>query len=197
MRGVELLGIRNRADSGASALRRYCEVVLRAAGGSAGKLLGCPSAATAVRSLLIAGVSGSAVVVLAGCGSGADLISNVALPAQQAPGPVSGVDALSPAEIDLQTGKLRLTPAQRGYLDDLGAAGIRPSTELRALSIGSYVCQARAAGQGDRAVRDHVAPMVRSDLADSGASTPQSSVPGPAAEAAIASYVRIALARLC
>lgn len=170
----------------------------RLAGGLAGKILGTSGRpGSAGRFLLIAGASGSAACLLVGCGSGADLISNVALPAQQAPRPVNGVDAILPSDLDPQSGKLLLTPAQRGYLDDLTAAGIRPSSELRALSIGSYVCQARSAGQGDRAVWDHVAPMVRSDLADSQVSTPQSAASGLPAEAAIASYVRIAVARLC
>ena len=171
--------------------------MLRSAGGPAGKLLNRPFGGSAMRSVLLAGIWGSAAMFLAGCGAGADLISNVALPAQQAPGPVSGVDAVLSAETDPQSGELRLTPAQRSYLEDLGGAGIRPSSELRALSIGSYVCQARAAGQGDQAVWDHVAPMVRSDLADSGALTPQSAGSGVPVDTAIASYVRIAVARLC
>lgn len=173
-------------------------MVRRLAGGRAGKLIGTSGRpGSAGRFLLFAGASGSVACLLTGCGSGADLISNVALPAQQAPRPVNGVDAILPSDIDPQSGKLHLTTAQRSYLDDLTAAGIRPSTELRALSIGSFVCQARSAGQGDRAVWDHIAPMVRSDLADSQLSTPQSAQSALPAEAAIASYVRIAVARLC
>ena len=68
--------------------------MLRSAGGPVGKLLNRPFAGSAMRSVLLAGIGGSAAVFLAGCGTGADLISNVALPAQQAPGPVSGVDAV-------------------------------------------------------------------------------------------------------
>ena len=90
---------------------------------------------------------------------------------------------------------LDLTQAQRDYLEALGTAGVHPSSQLRALSIGSYVCQARAAGQSDQAVWDYVAPMVRSDVADVHASSPQST--HMAAEMATAEYVRIASEKLC
>ena len=46
---------------------------------------------------------------------------------------------------------LTVTPQQRTYLDALKAAGVKPSTDLLALSIGSYVCQARAAKQSEAA----------------------------------------------
>ena len=95
-----------------------------------------------------------------------------------------------------QSGTLDLTPAQREYLGDLTAAGVHPSSELRALSIGSYVCQARGAGQSDQAVRDYVAPMVRSDVADANAAAPQSASVIQA-DVAIDDYIRIAAQRLC
>ena len=41
---------------------------------------------------------------------------------------------------------------------------MKPSSDLLALSIGSYVCQARAAKQSDQAVWDFVVPLVRSDV---------------------------------
>ena len=59
---------------------------------------------------------------------------------------------------------LTVTPQQRTYLDALKAAGVKPSTDLLALSIGSYVCQARAAKQSEAAVRDYVTPLVRGDV---------------------------------
>ena len=59
---------------------------------------------------------------------------------------------------------MTVTTQQRGYLDALAAAGVRPSDDLMALSIGSYVCQARAAKQSDQAVWDFVLPLVRSDV---------------------------------
>ena len=125
-------------------------------------------------------------------------MSSVALPSQQTASIIGGADvdgADSPAAA-AQSGLLAVTPAQRGYLEALTAAGVHPSSELRALSIGSYVCQARAAGRNDRAVWDYVAPMVRSDVADARAAAPQA-VTTPAADAAIAGYIRIAIERLC
>jgi hypothetical protein len=56
--------------------------------------------------------------------------------------------------------------APAAYLDGLAAAGVRRSTDLVALSIGSYICQGRAAGQPDQAVWDFVFPMVHGDLDD-------------------------------
>jgi len=52
--------------------------------------------------------------------------------------------------------------------------GVKPSNELFALTIGSYVCQALAANQSDQAVWDFVVPMVRGDVRDAqtGESTP-------------------------
>jgi hypothetical protein len=90
---------------------------------------------------------------------------------------------------------LTVTPAQRSYLDTLQAAGVRPSTDLLALSIGSYVCQARAAKQSDQAVRDYVMPMVRSDVRShqlNAIAPPPSEV-----DAVTADYIRIATERLC
>ena len=55
---------------------------------------------------------------------------------------------------------LTVTPQQRAYLDALKATGVKPSTDLLALSICSYVCQARAAKQSEAAVRDYVTPLV-------------------------------------
>lgn len=146
--------------------------------------------------ILVSGVIAPAACLLTGCGSGADLVSTVALPSRQAEGFVDGVGVPATAEGVAASGHLDVTAAQRAYLDALLAAGIHPSSELRALSIGSYVCQARAAGQRDQAVWDYVAPMVRSDVADAQAATPQSPAAVPA-DFAIAGYIRIASERLC
>src|SRR6476659_10584871 len=62
---------------------------------------------------------------------------------------------------------LTVTPQQRTYLDALKAAGVKPSTDLLALSIGSYVCQARAAKQSEQGVWDFVVPLVRNDVRNS------------------------------
>ena len=102
------------------------------------------------------------------------------------------------------SGRPELTPAQKDYLGALAAAGIHPSSDLRALSIGAYVCQARAAGQSDQTVWDSVAPMVRSDVVVSPVPQPQSAAPEalPAAatsddNAVVGNVIRIATGRLC
>ncbi len=125
-------------------------------------------------------------------------MTSVALPPQQTANFSSGGDAELPGLPRSATppGLLSVTPAQRGYLDDLASAGVHPTSELRALSIGSYVCQARAAGRNDLAVWDYVGPMVRSDVADARAAAPQAAAV-PSADVTIASYIRIATLRLC
>jgi hypothetical protein len=90
---------------------------------------------------------------------------------------------------------ISVTRQQQDYLDALKAAGIEPSSELLALSIGSYVCQARAAKQSEQAVRDYVTPLVRTDVGN----TKLNAVGPPPSEvdAATADYIRIATERLC
>lgn len=90
---------------------------------------------------------------------------------------------------------LTVTAQQRAYLDELQHAGVRPTNDLLALSIGSYVCQARAAKQSDEAVRDYVTPMVRNDVR----SRQMNAVAPPPSEvdAVTADYIRIATERLC
>jgi hypothetical protein len=64
-----------------------------------------------------------------------------------------------------------------------------------ALSIGSYVCQARAAKQSDQAVHDYVTPLVRGDVRNA-----QMNAVGPPpseVDAVTADYIRIATERLC
>ncbi len=148
--------------------------------------------------LLVAGMMAPAAWLLTGCGSSGDLISTVALPSLQTAGYADGVE-LPGVLADRQSGKPELTPAQRDYLGALEAAGIRPSNELRALNVGSYVCQARAAGQSDQAVWDSVAPMVRSDVTTASATSPQRPVSAAAADAdsTVDNYIRIAIQRLC
>ena len=94
-----------------------------------------------------------------------------------------------------QPNALKVTAQQRSYLDALAASGVRPSTDLFALSIGSYVCQARAAKQSEQAVHDYVTPLVRGDVRSSqmnAISPPPSEV-----DALTADYIRIATERLC
>ena len=91
-----------------------------------------------------------------------------------------------------------MTGQQRAYLDALAAAGVRPSDDLLALSIGSYVCQARAAKQSDQAVWDFVLPLVRSDVRTQPVDARRTATPSAAeVNAATADYIRIATERLC
>jgi hypothetical protein len=94
-----------------------------------------------------------------------------------------------------QPGSMTVTTQQRGYLDALGRAGVTPSSDLLALSIGSYVCQARAAKQNDQAMWDFVVPLVRSDLR-SGRRDAEDAVPADL-DTVTADYIRIATERLC
>ena len=144
---------------------------------------------------LAAGLLAPATWWLTACGSGDDLMTSVALPADQAVASAEG-QPLSVAPGPLQSGKLDVSPAQQAYLSALTMAGVQPSSELSALSIGSSVCQARTAGQSEQAVWDFIAPQVRSDIADFRATTPQR-----AAETRVndvtADYIRIASEKLC
>lgn len=103
--------------------------------------------------------------------------------------------AVPPASEPDASPDLIVTPAQRDYLDALTGAGVQPSSELVALSIGSYVCQARAADQSDQAVWDSVLPMVRGDIRESRAA---SVVPPVGHVSSVtADYIRIAVDKLC
>lgn len=87
------------------------------------------------------------------------------------------------------------TPHQQDYLKALADAGVRPSDELMALSIGAYVCQARAAKQSEQAVWDFVLPLVRDDVDDAHATSVSPEV--GEVNSATADYIRIATERLC
>ena len=102
---------------------------------------------------------------------------------------------VGPQAAGRQPNNLTVTPQQRAYLDALEASGVRPSTDLMALSIGSYVCQARAAKQTEAAVRDYVTPLVRGDVRShqlNAIAPPPSEV-----DAVTADYIRIATDHLC
>jgi hypothetical protein len=124
----------------------------------------------------------------------------MALPAAESapagqPGQAGAPTPPLPSGPGAQPGGLVETARQRAYLDALVASGLRPSSDLLALSIGSYVCQARAAKQTDQAVWDFVLPLVRSDVdnADINSATPTASQ----VDAATTGYIRIATERLC
>lgn len=124
--------------------------------------------------------------VLNGCGFGDDVMSG--LGAETEPAPSHGESSVrlpGPGEPGVQSNALVVTPRQQDYLDALHAAGVAPSSDLTALSIGSYVCQARAAKHSDQAVWDFIAPMVGPDAND------------PATRDTTADYIRIATDRLC
>lgn len=106
-----------------------------------------------------------------------------------------GAEQPGPPQPGAQSNALVVTAQQRSYLDALKAAGVKPSSDLIALSIGSYVCQSRAAKQNEAAVWDYVVPLVRSDVR----STRIASMAPSAAEVdeATADYIRIATERLC
>ncbi|HEX5144894.1 MAG TPA: DUF732 domain-containing protein [Mycobacterium sp.] len=148
--------------------------------------------ATLVPSVL---VTATVAILLSGCSSGDDVATSTTAPpgaqtATRAPEPGESMSAPASSNVVV-------TPHQHGYLDALAAAGVHRSSDLRALSIGSYVCQARAAGQTDQAVWDFVMPLVRSDIHDS---AEQSSSHDPAARSlddVTAEYIRIATDRLC
>lgn len=138
----------------------------------------------------------SAAVLVTGCSLGEGMMAPATISTTEAS--PAGEDAQANAELPTddneQPRTLTLSSQQRGYLDAIKAAGVAPSSDLLALSIGSYVCQARAAKPNDQAVWNFVLPLVRSDLrAARGGSTPN------AAEinAATADYIRVATDRLC
>ena len=124
-------------------------------------------------------------------------MATIGMPTSETETAHGDTDAAAPGP--LQTGEqsnaLVVTAQQRQYLDALTAAGVQPSSNLAALSIGSYVCQARAAKQNDHAVWDFVMPLVRSDVDGDGLSSAAPSVAD--IDDATAEYIRIATERLC
>jgi hypothetical protein len=126
--------------------------------------------------------------LLTGCTSGDGMLPTMSVPPPETM--QSRADAASG-----EPGTLTVTRQQRAYLDALKATGVRPSSDLLALSIGSYVCQARAAKQSDQAVRDYVTPLVRNDVRN----TQLNAVAPPVSEvdAVTDDYIRIATERLC
>jgi hypothetical protein len=139
----------------------------------------------------------SAAAALTGCSLGDDMMASIGMPASET-APAHGQPGAQPPGPSPHGGDsnaLVVTPQQRAYLDGLRAAGVKPSSDLIALSIGSYVCQSRAAKQSDQAVWDFVLPLVRSDVRGTGLA---SMAPSPAeVDEATADYIRIATERLC
>lgn len=149
------------------------------------------------RVVLVVGVTGTATWVLAGCGSnGNDLLTSVALPAEISNSAHEQTIPALPGNAAEQSGDFEFTPSQQVYLNALRVAGVQPSSELRALSIGSSICQAHAAGQTDSAVWDYVIPMVRSDVADARSPSP-AAASDTRVNTVTADYIRVATQRLC
>ena len=88
-----------------------------------------------------------------------------------------------------------MTRQQRAYLDALKAAGVRPSSDLLALSIGSYVARRARPSRSDQAVRDYVTPLVRNDVRNTHLNVVGAA--GVEVDAATDDYIRIATERLC
>ena len=116
---------------------------------------------------------------------------------------LTGGQPPGPPQPNVGSNALIVTGQQRAYLDALKAAGVQPSNDLMALSIGSSVCQARAAKQSDQGVWDFVLPLVRGDerRTHMNAMAPQPPGSGSPSTAdvnsATADYIRIATDKLC
>ncbi|CAJ1578594.1 DUF732 domain-containing protein [[Mycobacterium] wendilense] len=93
-------------------------------------------------------------------------------------------------------GDLATTDEQREFLEALAKAGVHPSSDLMALSIGSYICQAHGAGQSDQAVRDFVLPLIRGDLRDAHPDVAATAMTNQV-DAVTSVYMRVATDRLC
>jgi hypothetical protein len=129
----------------------------------------------------------SSAALLTGCSVADDVMATVGLPVSET--------APAPEQPDSDTSAMVVTGQQRAYLDALNAAGVKPSSDLMALRIGSYVCQAHAAKQSDQAVWDVVVPLVRGDVRTAHLS---SAVPSAdEVNSATADYIRIATDKLC
>ncbi|CAN5383223.1 DUF732 domain-containing protein [soil metagenome] len=159
-------------------------------------LRGLPRRALVPPLLLVVLVAASAALLLSGCASGQDVMTTAAPPSddngqsdfrQPVPAGASG----APGAI-----KFKVTADQSAYLDALVKAGVHRSNDLMALSIGSYVCQARAAGQSDQGVWDFVFPLVRGDVHDMNPSVTMTAM-APQVHDATAQYIRIATEQLC
>jgi hypothetical protein len=133
-----------------------------------------------------------AAALLSACSATDGLMTSVELPAdttQKAPEQQRANAGLQQAP---PNGML-VTGHERAYLDALALGGVHPSSELLALSIGSYICQAQAAGQSPEAVWDFVHPMVHNDVRNAHVIAPSDAD----VDAAAQSYIRIATERLC
>jgi len=152
----------------------------------------------------MAGVSlllASSAAWLTGCSPSDEIVVGLG-PPQLETAPAQGQSSAAlpgRSQPDAQSNALIVTPRQRAYLDALDAAGVTPSNDLTALSVGSYVCQARAARQTDQAVWDFVAPLVRNDVTDPDNHDGVRATAPSAGElrSATSQYIRTAVEQLC
>lgn len=147
-------------------------------------------------SLLVA----SSAAWLTGCSPSDEMVIGLGPKLESAPAQgQSSAQIPGSSQPGAQSDALIVTPRQRAYLDALDGAGVAPSSDLTALSIGSYVCQARAAQQTDQAVWDFVAPLVLDDVTESAIDDGAGVIAPSAGElrSAISDYIQIATVRLC
>ncbi len=149
----------------------------------------------------VAGAAGASLLMvtsaagLTGCSLADDMVMGLGTETETAHGrSTSELPGPDQAE-GVQSNALVVTPRQRSYLDALHEAGVEPTSDLAALSIGSYVCQARAANQTDQQVWDFVTPLVRNEFGDPG--MPSVTPPAGAIRSATSDYIRIATEHLC
>lgn len=137
----------------------------------------------------------SVAVMTGGCSLGDSTLTTIGQPAAQSTDArAQGMQGIIRDDTHPED-HFAATPHQQAYLKALADAGVRPSDDLMALSIGAYVCQARAAKQSEQAVWDFVLPLVRNDVDDAHVT----SIAPEAGEvnARTADYIRIATERLC
>ena len=146
----------------------------------------------------MAGVAGLSLLVassagLAGCSFTDDMVMGLDSQTEAAHG--QSTSALpGPDGLGEDDHALVVTQAQRHYLDALHDAGVQPSSELAALRIGSYVCQARFAKHTDEQVWDFVVPLVRNEV---GSSVTAIAPPAGEVNKMTDDYIRIASEQLC
>ncbi|MDF2822641.1 MAG: hypothetical protein K0R68_49 [Mycobacterium sp.] len=151
-----------------------------------------------VRTVVSGGlIAAASAALLSGCASGEDLMTSVAPPRSNAPA-ASGHNGSDAATLPSapNANDLAVTPRQGEYLQALSAQGVRRSNDLMALSIGSYVCQARNAGQTDQGVWDFVFPLVRGEIHDMNPNTAVTAIAAQVDETT-AQYIRVATDHLC
>ncbi|MEN4473276.1 DUF732 domain-containing protein [Mycolicibacterium cosmeticum] len=140
----------------------------------------------------------STAAAVCSCSFSDDMITTIGLPSSQSAGHSDGLGSIAPPAASAAGGyreNIPMSAQQQSYLDALGAAGVHPSDEMVALTIGSYVCQARAAKQNDQAVWDFVLPLVRADVREAHISS--AAPPAGEVNAATSDYIRIATEQLC